>query len=211
MNKDPHQFDGQFYNQGYKTLCGIDEVGRGALAGPVVAASVVAGPEIRIPGVKDSKKLTPRKREELFDKITCSVHSWSIGLISNRTIDRINILEATKLAMLSSVKALDIHPDFILIDGVKFKDFPHSCKTVIKGDDKSFVIASASIIAKVLRDRIMEILDNHYPQFGFSSNKGYGTKAHRQAITDFGPTPFHRTSFRPVYQLELNLGKENYG
>lgn len=198
-----YQFDLNFYNQGYSRICGIDEVGRGALAGPVVAGAVLFEKEIFIDGVKDSKKLTPHRREELFNEIIINATSWSVGIVNNQDIDRVNILEATKQAMLASVNYLEIEPEFILIDGRKWKDFPYNHEFVIKGDSKSFCIASASIIAKVIRDRIMVMLSDLYPEYKFHENKGYGTRAHVLALSKHGPTSFHRRSFKPVYQPEL--------
>ncbi len=203
MNNKLVCFDQNFYSKGVKHLCGIDEAGRGALAGPVVSAAVVFKQGAGIDGVNDSKQLSPLKREELFQKIIMDSESWSFGIINNKTIDKVNILEATKLSMLQAVKSIGTEPDFVLIDGVKWKDFPYPYETVIKGDAKSFCIASASIIAKVIRDRIMVKLSRDFPEFFFEENKGYGTKEHLSALLKCGPTVFHRRSFKPVYQPEF--------
>lgn len=192
--------DQGYFEKGYTNLCGIDEVGRGALAGPVVAAAVVYKKGIFIDGVKDSKALVEKNRDLFFELITEKAEDWSVGIIPNVVIDRVNILRATELAMERAVNFLRINPDFILVDGKRLKHFPFEHEPIIKGDGKSFVIASASIIAKVVRDRIMCKLSTLYPEYGFIKNKGYGTSAHISALNKSGPTPFHRRSFSPVYQ-----------
>jgi len=192
------------FTQGYKLIGGIDEVGRGPLAGPVVAVCVVMPSDFKIEdkrllGVKDSKKMSEKKREKLFDIIMETFPAIGIGLCDYDTIDRINILEATFLAMKKSLGALKEKPDCILIDG-KFKipNLSLAQKTIIKGDSLVFLIAAASIVAKVTRDRMMREVDEKYPQYGFAQHKGYGTKFHMEALKAFGVCAIHRKSFGPV-------------
>ncbi len=181
-------------------ICGIDEAGRGPLAGPLVVAAAVSEGDFRIDGVRDSKKLSAKQREELFEKIVSSVIEFSCEIIQPDIIDGINILKATMLGMENCIKLLKSKPDKFLIDGNYFKlneDFQNSLnyETVIHGDDIHYEISCASIIAKVTRDRLMIELDTLYPQYGFSSNKGYGTAKHIEAIKKYGITPVHRKSF----------------
>ncbi|MEX1012846.1 MAG: ribonuclease HII [Waddliaceae bacterium] len=172
-------------------LAGADEAGRGPLAGPVVAACCYAGPDIAIPGVFDSKKLTPLQRNALFKKIQSNV-KYAVGIVHHDVIDQINILEATKLATLQAIG--QVNPDFTLIDGFSLSGIP--CQKVIKGDQLSFLIACASIVAKCVRDKLMvEKYHALYPQYGFDRHKGYGTKMHREALKLHGPCPIHRLSF----------------
>ncbi len=192
------------FTQGYKLIGGIDEVGRGPLAGPVVAVCVVMPSDFKIEdkrllGVKDSKKMSEKKREKLFDIIMETFPAIGIGLCDYDTIDRINILEATFLAMKKSLGALKEKPDCILIDG-KFKipNLSLAQKTIIKGDSLVFLIAAASIVAKVTRDRMMREVDEKYPQYGFAQHKGYGTKFHMEALKVYGACEIHRKSFGPV-------------
>lgn len=194
----------RLFANGYKLIGGIDEVGRGPLAGPVVAACVVmpsgfAIKDKKLLGVKDSKKLSEKKREELFDIIMEAFPAIGIGLCDHNTIDRINILEATFLAMKKSLGDLKEKPDCILVDG-KFKipNLSLAQKTIIKGDSLVFLIAAASIIAKVTRDRMMKEADEKYPQYGFAQHKGYGTKFHMEALKVYGACAIHRKSFGPV-------------
>ncbi|PCJ29781.1 MAG: ribonuclease HII [Rickettsiales bacterium] len=177
-----------------KIIAGVDEVGRGPLAGPVVTAAVIVDRAVVIEGIKDSKKLSKKKREELFEKISLH-YKCSVGIISPAEIDRINILEATKKACQMAVRSLEIEPDIVLVDGnMKFSD-ERFC-SIIKGDDKSVSIAAASIIAKVTRDRMMEELGVEFPEYKWAQNSGYGTKDHIDAIIKHGATPHHRRSFR---------------
>ncbi len=179
----------------YGAICGIDEVGRGPLAGPVVTCGVILPKDCRILYVNDSKKLSEKKREELYDIIYREALAVSIGIESPETIDEINILQATLKAMKSAIDNLKVQPDLVLADAVHIPDL--SCKQVaiIKGDAQSISIAAASIIAKVTRDRMMLEYDKLYPEYGFSSNKGYGTEQHIRALKKYGPTPIHRRSF----------------
>ena len=183
------------FEAGYQLVCGVDEAGRGPLAGPVCAAAVILPPDMVIPGLNDSKKLTDKKRRELFDIITAEAVSYGIALVSEKEIDEINILQATFRAMEQAVARMDVTPDIVLVDGNREPRMPYPVKTVVKGDSLSASIAAASILAKVTRDRLMEQLDETYPQYGFAVHKGYGTKRHYAALTEFGPSPIHRMTF----------------
>ena len=184
-----------FYADGVKIICGVDEAGRGPLAGPVCAAAVILPPHLEIPGLTDSKKLTDKKRRELFPIIKEQAIAYGIGLASEQEIDEINILQATFLAMQRALDQLDVKPELALIDGNREKDFGLPAKTVVKGDSLSMNIAAASILAKVTRDDLMVALAGEYPQYGFEIHKGYGTKAHYAALREFGASPIHRMSF----------------
>lgn len=176
-------------------ICGVDEAGRGPLAGPVCAAAVVLPKHLRLPGLTDSKKLTDKKRRELFPLIQQQALAYGIGFASEAEIDEINILQATFLAMKRALAQLNCQPDLALIDGNRETDFGLPVKTVVKGDSLSANIAAASVLAKVSRDDVMVELAKTYPQYGFDIHKGYGTKAHYQALEEFGPCPAHRRSF----------------
>ncbi|HBF44628.1 MAG TPA: ribonuclease HII [Clostridiales bacterium] len=191
---DKLQYEKYCLEKGYKYICGIDEVGRGPLAGPVVTCAVIMDLTKLVDGVDDSKKLSAKKREKFYDEIiSCSV-AYSITEISEKEIDEINILNATKKCMLQSVKSLEIKPDVLLIDAVKLNtDIPQL--SVIKGDALSYTIGCASILAKVYRDRLMAEYDKIYPQYNFKKNAGYGTKEHITAIKEIGPCPIHRKTF----------------
>lgn len=181
--------------QGCKYICGVDEVGRGPLAGPVVTAAVILPADFSILGVDDSKKLTPKKRDELFDQIKEAAVCWAIGRREPDVIDQINILEATKAAMMDAIMSLEIKPDHVLIDAVHLKDLTIPQTDIIKGDANSVSIAAASILAKVTRDREMVEMDAIYPGYAFASNKGYGTRAHYEGLAKKGPCPIHRKTF----------------
>jgi len=185
-----------------KIICGVDEAGRGPLAGPVVAASVIFHfNNKRIPGIKDSKKLSPAKREALFYKIIKTAHCIGIGIVSNKIIDKINILRATNLAMNEAVQNMSKKPDFVMVDGIfKIKGLKSEQKAVKHGDNRVYCISAASIIAKVTRDRIMKKIHETYPLYGFVRHKGYGTQEHLKQINKFGPCPLHRKSFAPIRQ-----------
>lgn len=183
------------WNVGIENVVGIDEAGRGPLAGPVVAAAVVFPPETWIDGVDDSKKLSEKKREELYSIILEKARSVSVSIVDHRTIDEINILNATHKAMLDAVENLTVPPHYLLVDGNTFKHPTLLSKAIIDGDALSFTIAAASIVAKVTRDRIMREYDALYPQYGFAKHKGYGTKSHREAIARYGLCDIHRRSF----------------
>ena len=181
-----------------RTICGVDEVGRGTLAGPVVASAVILTPSHKIKGLKDSKKLTLRATVELSKIIQKNALSIGIGIIDATTIDKINIRQATLLAMSNSVKDLSLKPDIVLIDGVDKINIPYHQKNIIGGDSKEDSIMAASIIAKVERDKLMDIYARTYPDFGFEKNKGYGTKFHLNTLKINGPTPIHRMTFKPL-------------
>ena len=181
--------------EGYQCICGVDEAGRGPLAGPVCAAAVILPEGLEIPGLNDSKKLTDKRRRELYDVIVEKAIAYGIAFADEKEIDEINILQATYNAMERAMQQLTVKPEMALIDGNRAKDFGLPVKTVVKGDSKSANIAAASILAKVTRDRLMEELSGEYPQYGFEVHKGYGTKRHYAALTEFGPSPIHRMSF----------------
>lgn len=188
----------QALSRGFRLIAGIDEAGRGPLAGPVVAAAVILPAGVRIDGVNDSKKLSPRARERLFDVITARAVAIGIGMAAPELIDRINILQATRHAMLEAVGQLSRQPDYLLIDGISTIDSPIPQRTVKKGDSLSLSIAAASIIAKVTRDRLMMELDTIHPGYGFAAHKGYGCASHLEAIRMLGPTAVHRLTFGGV-------------
>jgi len=180
---------------GYRLICGIDEAGRGPLAGPVCAAAVILPKDLEIPGLDDSKKLSDKRRRELVPIIKEQAIAWGIGFASHEEIDEINILQATFLAMERALQELQTKPDFALIDGNREKDFGLPVKTVVKGDSLSANIAAASVLAKVARDDLMEVMAVEYPGYGFEIHKGYGTKAHYAALTELGPSQIHRMTF----------------
>ena len=181
--------------QGYTVICGVDEAGRGPLAGPVCAAAVILPDKLELPGLNDSKKLSDKKRRELFPLIKEQAIAYGIGLASEKEIDEINILQATYLAMERALAQLEGKADLALIDGNRAKDFGLPVKTVVKGDSLSASIAAASILAKVTRDDMMEAYAGEYPGYGFEIHKGYGTKAHYAALTEKGPSLIHRMTF----------------
>ena len=191
-------FEKAFLTDEIKVICGVDEAGRGPLMGPVVAAACVLPEGIVIEGLNDSKKLTEKKREYLFDIICEKALYYSIVSVDEKTIDKINILESTYLAFSKSIENLSVMPDVALIDGNRAKNIPVDFETVIKGDSLSQSIAAASILAKVSRDRYIVRMDELYPQYGFKKHKGYGTKDHLDAIKKFGPCPIHRLTFKGV-------------
>lgn len=194
------EYENELYKKGIKLVAGIDEVGRGPLVGSVVCASVILPPDFYDERINDSKKLTPKKREMLYDVIMENAISVGIGESSNKVIDKINILEATKKAMIESVNNLSVKPEHLLIDAVKLDtDIPST--SIIKGDAKSQSIAAASIIAKVTRDRMMIELDKKHPEYDFCHNMGYGTKKHIEALYKYGPISEHRKTFEPVSSI----------
>ena len=197
-------FDKEYQTNKIKLIAGVDEAGRGPLAGPVAVASVIMPLDKDIiEGVNDSKKLTEKKREKLFDEIIEKAIAYHIELVDHKTIDEINILNATKLGMKTCIEKLSIKPDLVLIDAVKL-DVQVPTESIIKGDAKSYNIACASILAKVSRDRLMLELDAIYPEYGFKKHKGYGTKAHIEALKQFGKCDIHRNSF-----IKNFVGNEN--
>ena len=189
------QIEEELFAQGIVSICGIDEAGRGPLAGPVCAAAVILPPHLEIPGLNDSKKLSDKRRRELMPVIKEQAITYGIGMASHEEIDQINILQATFLAMERALAQLEGKAKFALIDGNREKDFGLPVMTVVKGDSRSANIAAASILAKVTRDDLMEALAEEYPQYGFEFQKGYGTKAHYEALRTYGPSPIHRMTF----------------
>lgn len=189
------EIEDSLFEQGIGVICGVDEAGRGPLAGPVYAAAVILPRDLEIPGLTDSKKLSDKKRRELFPIIQEQAVAFGIGVASEKEIDEINILQATFLAMKRALEKLSVRPDLALIDGNRETDFGVPAKTVVKGDSLSASIAAASILAKVSRDDYMMELAQKYPQYGFDIHKGYGTKAHYQALREFGPSEVHRMTF----------------
>jgi ribonuclease HII len=189
------RYENEARMKGYTYIAGIDEVGRGPLAGPVMAAAVILPEDFYLPGVNDSKKLSPAKREELYHEITAQALSWSVGVGEVAEIDSVNILVASKVAMQRAVMGLSLRPDYCLIDAVELDDLPIAQRGIIGGDSKSLSIAAASIVAKVTRDRFMCELDKVFPGYGFADHKGYPTNEHRQAIAKLGICPLHRKSF----------------
>ena len=180
---------------GFRTVCGVDEAGRGPLAGPVYAAAVILPPHCEIPGLNDSKKLTEKRRDALYDVITREALCWAVGLADEREIDEINILQATFSAMRRAVEGLSRVPDYVLVDGNRDPSIGLPTATLVGGDGKAACIAAASVLAKVTRDRLMCEYDELYPVYGFAKHKGYGSKAHYRALLEHGPCPIHRMTF----------------
>lgn len=196
---NPFSFDKQYYDKGLNSVAGIDEAGRGPLAGPVVASAVIFPENIEIPYLNDSKKLTEKRRNELFDIIKEKAVSYSVSVVDNCKIDEVNILQATFIAMKQAVLELKTSPDICLVDGNhKIPELDIAQDAVIGGDAQSAAIAAASILAKVTRDRIMIEYAMKFPQYGFEKHKGYGTKEHMDALKKYGACPIHRQSFAPV-------------
>lgn len=193
--RDMWQIERSHFEKGITCICGVDEAGRGPLAGPVCAAAVILPPNLEIPGLDDSKKLTDKRRRELFPLIKEQAIAYGIAFATHEEIDKINILQATYLAMERAIGGLAVRPDLALIDGNRAKDFGLPVQTVVKGDSLSASIAAASILAKVTRDDYMEEMAKNYPQYGFAVHKGYGTKLHYEKLAQFGPSPIHRMTF----------------
>jgi len=202
MNKDTNinifEYETKYRSLGYNLIAGVDEAGRGPLAGSVYAAAVIFDEGVCIEGVNDSKKLTAKKRDMLYDEIISKARAYSIFAVDEKKIDEVNILNATYLAFQGAIANLCEKPDFVLIDGNRAQGIEIPFETVVKGDSLSFSIAAASILAKVARDRYIEEADRLYPQYGFAAHKGYGTKAHLDAIRKYGPCPIHRLTFKGV-------------
>ena len=192
---DMWEIEHSYLNNGIKLICGVDEAGRGPLAGPVCAAAVILPPDIEIPGLNDSKKLSDKKRRELFPVIMEKAVAYGIGIADHQEIDEINILQATFLAMERAIAQLTVKPELALIDGNRAKDFGIPVHTVVHGDSLSASIAAASVLAKVTRDDMMLQMAQAYSGYGFEIHKGYGTKAHYQALTELGMSPIHRKTF----------------
>ncbi len=195
MTQEMWRIEQECFSQGVKVICGVDEAGRGPLAGPVCAAAVILPPNLEIAGLDDSKKLSDKRRRELMPIIKAAAVSYGIGLASHDEIDRLNILQATYLAMERAIGQLSVRPELALIDGNRAKDFGLPVRTVIHGDSLSASIAAASVLAKVTRDDHMLLEGEKYPQYGFQIHKGYGTKAHYEALRQYGHCPIHRMSF----------------
>ena len=189
------EIEQSYFDSGVQIICGVDEAGRGPLAGPVCAAAVILPPNAEIPGLNDSKKLSDKRRRELYPVIMEQAVAYGIGFADHKEIDEINILQATFLAMERALFQLSVKPELALIDGNRKKDFGIPVKTVVHGDSLSASIAAASILAKVTRDDLMLKMAEEYPQYGFEIHKGYGTKAHYQALAEYGPSPIHRMTF----------------
>lgn len=198
-------FDKSYKDKGYALLCGTDEAGRGPLAGPVVAAACILKPDVIIEGLDDSKKLTEKKRNDLYEKIKCSCLYYGISLATPVEIDDVNILNASLLAMRRAIAQTGVSPDLILVDGNKAYGFNQPAVAVVKGDGKSQSIAAASVLAKVTRDRLCETLDTVYPQYGFKKHKGYPTKDHMLAVYKYGPCPEHRSSFLSFLETKRDM------
>lgn len=195
MEKDWLFYENEARSNGYQTICGVDEAGRGPLAGPVFAAAVVLPPNLMIDGLNDSKKLSEKKREILYDEIKSLAVACNVAFATEREIDEINILNATFLAMKRAVAGLNLQPDVVLVDGNRSPDLNVPTQTIVKGDSLSASIAAASILAKVERDRLMKNLSKKYPEYNFEKHKGYGTKMHIDLIKKYGPCEIHRKSF----------------
>ena len=204
-NLDWLRYEKEYSEKGYKFICGVDEAGRGPLAGPVCAAAVILPPDTIIEGVNDSKKLSEKKREELFDVVTSTALAYCIAFGSVEEIEKNNILATTMNTMKRAVEGLSVKADFAMIDGNKTPQLDIPCTSIVKGDANSMSIAAASILAKVSRDRLMLEYANAYPQYYFEKHKGYGTKLHTEMILEYGPSPIHRMSFLK----KLLNGKDN--
>ncbi|QPJ61935.1 MAG: ribonuclease HII [Candidatus Nitronauta litoralis] len=191
-------FEKQAIEQGYQCIAGVDEAGRGPLAGPVTAAAIVLPQDPDLPGLDDSKKLTEERREFFYDKLTRLTDLWFVAVVDSPCIDEINILQATRLAMKQAVEKLKVMPDLVLVDGNQRIDIQPDQQTLVKGDQRCLSIAAASVLAKVTRDRLMHDYHRQFPVYGFEQHKGYGTKLHRDSIREHGPCEIHRKSFKGV-------------
>ena len=192
---DLMELESALHAEGIALICGVDEAGRGPLAGPVCAAAVILPPDLELPGLNDSKKLSEKKRELLFPLIQQQAVAWAVAFASVEEIEEMNILRATYLAMNRAISQLNPQPDLALIDGNQNREIAVPSRTVVHGDARCACIAAASVLAKVSRDRLMKELAGQYPQYGFEKHKGYGTKAHYEALRAYGPSPIHRMSF----------------
>lgn len=197
-----YRFDESYRKKGFRVIAGIDEAGRGCIAGPVVAGAVILGENPRIEGIRDSKKLSPIRRKELFWRIMLEAVDVSFGIVDVDYIEKTNILDATRRAMIEAINGLEVKPELLLIDAVKLS-VPVKQVAVVRGDDRSASIAAASIIAKVLRDWIMEYYDSLYPEYDFKTHKGYCTRKHLRLLNLYGLCPIHRKGFKPVMNLNL--------
>ena len=193
-----YKFEEELYDQGFTNICGVDEAGRGPLAGPVVVAACILPPFLRIPGINDSKKLSEKKRDELYKIIVKEAIAYKVVFIGVKEIDELNIYNATKKGMLEAIEGLKVPADYVLIDAMPLGELDKSNKSIIHGDALSASIAAASILAKVSRDQYMKKMDIKYPNYGFARHKGYGTKMHLEALEKYGPCPIHRKTYYPV-------------
>jgi len=205
VNQDLKRFEDDARSRGYCRVAGVDEVGRGPLAGPVVAAAVIWNDAAPLDGIRDSKQLTPRRRLAAYQRICLDALAIGVGVIDARVIDRINILQSALLAMAVAVEHLEPQADFLLIDGNHCTSLPLPQVAIIKGDSRSVSIAAASIVAKVTRDRLMERYHERYPEYGFARHKGYPTRAHRDAVKKYGVSPIHRHTFKGVKEFSSRL------
>ncbi len=208
-----YEYEEALYDQGNQLICGVDEAGRGPLAGPVVVAACILPPFLRIEGINDSKQLTAKKREELFKIIVKNAVAYQIVFVSEADVDLLNIYQATKKGMLEAIRGLEVTPDHVLIDAMPLGELKIPHTSIIHGDARCASVAAASILAKVTRDEFMEKMDVKYPNYGFKKNKGYGTKAHMEALEKYGPCPIHRKTYAPVSkyfsrQMSFNLEEE---
>ena len=206
-----YKYENELYDEGFENICGVDEAGRGPLAGPVVVAACILPPFLKIEGINDSKQLTEKKREALYKIIVKNALAYSVVFVSEKEVDELNIYQATKKGMLKAISDLKITPDYVLIDAMPLGELELKHQSLIHGDALSASVAAASILAKVSRDHYMEKMDFKYPNYGFKKHKGYGTKEHLAALEKYGPCKIHRKTFGPVSkyfskQLSLDLG-----
>ena len=205
-----YKYENELYDEGYENICGVDEAGRGPLAGPVVVAACILPPFLKIDGINDSKKLSEKKREELYKIIVKNALAYSVVFISEKDIDELNIYQATKKGMLKAIEDIKVKPDYVLIDAMPLGELEIEHISLVHGDALSASVAAASILAKVSRDHYMEKMDFKYPNYGFKKHKGYGTKEHLLALEKYGPCKIHRKTYAPVSkyfskQLSLDL------
>lgn len=208
QKNDLYKFEEELYDTGFQAICGVDEAGRGPLAGPVVVAACILPPFLRIEGINDSKQLTSKKRQELYKRIMKEALDYNIVFISVEEVDELNIYQATKKGMLEAIRGLKLSPDHVLIDAMPLNELEISHESIIHGDARCASVAAASILAKVTRDNYMEKMDIKYPNYGFKKHKGYGTKLHFEALEKYGPCPIHRKTFFPVskyYSKQLSF------
>lgn len=205
---DLYKFEEELYDTGAHNICGVDEAGRGPLAGPVVVCACILPPFLRIEGINDSKQLSKKKREELYKTIVKNALAYKVVFVSEKDVDELNIYQATKKGMLEAIRGLDIKPDHCLIDAMPLGELEVPHTSIIHGDARCASVAAASIIAKVTRDNYMEKMDIKYPNYGFKKHKGYGTKAHLEALEKYGPCKIHRKTYSPVtkyYSKQMTL------
>lgn len=199
----------ELYNEGYEFICGCDEAGRGPLCGPVVAGAVILPKNYQLEGLNDSKKLSEKKREHFFEIIKTEAIAYGIGIVDAKTIDEINIYEASRLAMKKAIEQLKVNPDYVLTDAMPLPGYPIPSEAIIHGDALSLTIAAASVLAKVTRDHILYEMDKVHPELELSKHKGYPTKRHLELLRIYGPTDDYRFTYRPVRDLIVNSGKKS--